>query len=704
MLFICSLGRTVSSGPATKRDDDDDDTISKDSKLYVRSYGDWDELLSATSNKTYFYNRVTKKSQWTKPDEKTDQYVRSYGDWEELVSSTSNKTYYYNRITKKSQWSKPDEVVDMESRSKYSSKYDDRYREDDKYRDKYRGEDKYRDDDRYRENGKHREDDEYRDDGRHSRTDNRYREPYEDDRYRDDLRYKEDRGKDDDRKSVKYREEDRKEYYHRSEDQRRDKYRDDDRYDELGRSSLKSSTRRKDYYVDDDLVDRSRKYDKYYSPGRSETSQTRKYTYYSPPSSDPYKKNKLTQESSQSSYRSRGRERSSHRDDDDYDRRGGGADVCDDKYSKSTRNNSAQSKPNNNNNNHRHGSVAGSSTTSPPSDSDSKSDELDDQLKVRTRLADKEDIVRSSKDRGNYDSRSSPARSDQLDDRPRKTDHRSNDTNNREKVEIQSPEKRRRSLTPLADDERLKRPKTSNHDGNNEGSRPMTPPAKRTSPENKKSSNGISLSPSHVSKANLQEIIAHLKNVLPGMSQLQKMNDEEALKTIQEMLQLLKEGHLKQQNRLRQNESKSGTSSPSVKVALNSVHHGSNNRTSSLSKPKAGERTRSVYDNLKKQSDIKDDLNRLLPSSRSVTVPSPPSESSDSCSRSPRSDLVSRPSRGLLIGSNSTSVNPSTKSISLSSSSNQVLPSITPSLVACFKEDLISHVQGWPADGSERQV
>ena len=576
----------------------------------------------------------------------------------------------------------------MESRSsaKYHDKYDDRYREEDKYRDKYP--DKYREDDRY---------DKYRDDERRSRTDDRYKDGdrYKDtERYKDSTRYRDDdRYKEDERRSDRYREEERKDYYHK------DKYRDDrDRYEELERSG----GRRKNDYND---VDRSRKTERFASPVRAES---RKFNYdYSPPSNDYSRKEKLNNDSSQSSYRSRrdhSRSRSNHRDH--YDRRTDDYDRNDKKIveTKSTRNHSVQNKPSNN---HHHGSVAGSSSISPPSDTDSKSDDhvhdsRPNGSKDRVKHSDKEEV-------NSQDSRkNSPLKISRDDRRIRAESHHRKevamDTSERE--DNDKAVKRKRSQTPSFEEDRLKRTRTAS-DGT-ESSKSMTPVSKKSSPpENPKSFNNISLSPSQVSLSNLREIIGHFSDA-PEMSELRKMNEDDALKTIHQMLRLIKKssgGHLQQQL-VRSDSLKSSSNSPVVKTAnLDSVHR-SNSKLSALSsRPRAGtERGRSIYDNLKKQSnDIKDDLNRLLPSSRVAVAPSPNSESSDSYCPSPRSDLITRPSRGLL----STPAVNASKSNALAAShslSSQVLPSITPSLVACFKEDLITHVQGWPADSSERQV
>lgn len=637
---------------------------------------------------------MSKKESSTSKDVNSKLNVRSYGDWDELLSATSNKKYYYNRVTKKSQWSKPEEIIELESRSKYYDKYGDRSREEDKYRDKYRSEDKYYDDDRYRDSDK------YRDANRSSRVDDRYKqsEKYRDDRY-DDRRYE------DTSRTEHYKEDDRKDYYHRSDSSRSTKYQDlgsrTDRYDDL-RISNSYSARRTDDYDDSDSEAAHRRNDRYGSPRRS-VSRTKKHDHPLSPSSDHLKKDRLAHNSTQETRR---RSPSNHRDDygrrieSDYDRvdKSGNCDGKKHSSSKATRNNSVQMKSSDS----RHGSIARSSSISPPSETDSKSDHFDDPSKVREKKSN-DTATNSSKkfDKGENSHNSSP-----YDNMVQKRDNGFKNVTGSTVANVESrPSKRKRSQTPTIEDKRSRTTSDST-----DTTKSMTPfPKKFSPPDNQKTFDGLSLSPSQVSLSNLREIIDHFSGA-PEMSELQKMNEGDALKTIHQMLRLIKKshgGHLQQQ--LTKNDSsKSNSNSPVVKsINLNSVQR-SNSKLSSLNKSKTGERSKSIYDNLKKQSnEIKDDLNRLLPSSRTSAVPSP-SESSDSCSRSPRNDVIIRSSRGLLSSANSSVITPSTKSNALSSSSSSISgnqsSSITPSLVACFKEDLITHVQGWSADNSERQV
>ncbi|RLN48289.1 hypothetical protein BBJ29_001522 [Phytophthora kernoviae] len=71
--------------------------------------------------RTYYYNRSTKQSAWEKPadfdgDETTAAPVPSTAssskkpDWEELWDPKNERAYYYNRVTRKTQWQKPENV------------------------------------------------------------------------------------------------------------------------------------------------------------------------------------------------------------------------------------------------------------------------------------------------------------------------------------------------------------------------------------------------------------------------------------------------------------------------------------------------------------------------------------------------------------------------------------------------------------------
>ena len=84
----------------------------------------WTELVDKKSGKKYYYNKTTKKTSWHKPTESVSP-SGSTGitspapeeepaaealpeGWTELVDKKSGKKYYYNKITKKTSWHKPE--------------------------------------------------------------------------------------------------------------------------------------------------------------------------------------------------------------------------------------------------------------------------------------------------------------------------------------------------------------------------------------------------------------------------------------------------------------------------------------------------------------------------------------------------------------------------------------------------------------------
>jgi len=82
---------------------------------------EWKECKDPKSGKTYYYNRVTKKTQWTKPVPAEDGAAAAAGDaattavdaasdpdnWRTRVDKTRDKSYYYNKVTKETTWTKP---------------------------------------------------------------------------------------------------------------------------------------------------------------------------------------------------------------------------------------------------------------------------------------------------------------------------------------------------------------------------------------------------------------------------------------------------------------------------------------------------------------------------------------------------------------------------------------------------------------------
>uniref|UniRef100_A0A914HTF2 WW domain-containing protein n=1 Tax=Globodera rostochiensis TaxID=31243 RepID=A0A914HTF2_GLORO len=62
---------------------------------------------TADDGRVYFYNRATKVSSWTKPDELKTQEEKERSVWKEY-KTPEGKPYYYNTLTKVTTWSKPE--------------------------------------------------------------------------------------------------------------------------------------------------------------------------------------------------------------------------------------------------------------------------------------------------------------------------------------------------------------------------------------------------------------------------------------------------------------------------------------------------------------------------------------------------------------------------------------------------------------------
>lgn len=78
---------------------------------------DWVEKVDSKSGKTYFLNRQTKETTWTRPPELAastpPEKAQSASTsplpdpWVAKTDSTSGKTYYVNRLTKETSWTRP---------------------------------------------------------------------------------------------------------------------------------------------------------------------------------------------------------------------------------------------------------------------------------------------------------------------------------------------------------------------------------------------------------------------------------------------------------------------------------------------------------------------------------------------------------------------------------------------------------------------
>lgn len=77
----------------------------------------WHEAVDPATKKTYYYNKVTKQTSWTKPAElmsKPDDVESNPANWSETVDPNTKRTYYYNRISKKTSWQKPPALKKIE--------------------------------------------------------------------------------------------------------------------------------------------------------------------------------------------------------------------------------------------------------------------------------------------------------------------------------------------------------------------------------------------------------------------------------------------------------------------------------------------------------------------------------------------------------------------------------------------------------------
>lgn len=73
---------------------------------------DWTEAVDKKSGKTYYYNKQTKETRWTKPEIATagnveDEATNNPANWVSSTDKSSGKKYYYNKVTKETRWSKP---------------------------------------------------------------------------------------------------------------------------------------------------------------------------------------------------------------------------------------------------------------------------------------------------------------------------------------------------------------------------------------------------------------------------------------------------------------------------------------------------------------------------------------------------------------------------------------------------------------------
>jgi hypothetical protein len=66
-----------------------------------KAAGDWEEVYDADSEKSYYYNKATLETRWTKPAELGGE------EWVEFFDAFTGKPYYYNEHTGVTKWYDP---------------------------------------------------------------------------------------------------------------------------------------------------------------------------------------------------------------------------------------------------------------------------------------------------------------------------------------------------------------------------------------------------------------------------------------------------------------------------------------------------------------------------------------------------------------------------------------------------------------------
>lgn len=177
------------------------------------------------------------------------------------------------------------------------------------------------------------------------------------------------------------------------------------------------------------------------------------------------------------------------------------------------------------------------------------------------------------------------------------------------------------------------------------------------------------LSPSQVTMDNLEQIIDSLADT-PGLPDLRKLSREDALKTIQQVLKIMKEASLEASN----GHQKSSRNDPLKSVSSPKRPQASSSQSSSNSHQYHRSSARSSEANLN---------GGVFIHRQDLTIPSPSSE---------------------ISGYSSTRGSPSDSGVDILAPSKLSVPSLTTTLQSCYREDIIKHVQGWPAEHFERQV
>ena len=181
------------------------------------------------------------------------------------------------------------------------------------------------------------------------------------------------------------------------------------------------------------------------------------------------------------------------------------------------------------------------------------------------------------------------------------------------------------------------------------------------------------LSPSQVTMDNLEQIIDSLSDN-PELPDLRKLSREDALKTIQQVLKIMKEASL---GVLKNNQK------PLPSVVSPSSSSSQRVVSGSSSRENSHQKYLSNSNNNRSSAQNDSSVNGSVFINRQDLAVQSPSSDISGYSRSP---------------------SPGDSGVDIPVPSKPVVPSLTTTLSSCYREEMIKHVQGWQAEHPERQV